>query len=255
MNLVIRCNYGDDSIALLQWLHEHENIQAQFSKIYVCYIDTGWSAISWPERVVQGESFCQFVGFVSVYLKSPENFEQLCLSRNNFPSQKFQWCAGFLKGVPFLEWIDEHDPECEWMVAIPKRQALYRKPITEYIEQCEYHGDRQVWHPIIDLKEKQRDVLINKAGFSILGHHSLECAPCVNSTVKDFAMLSKIDIEKTCNLESQLQQNFMQYHENFPTRMEAIKVQAQNNRFFKKPTKNAMDHFSMGCGDPFGCGL
>jgi len=255
MNLVIRCNYGDESIALLQWLHKHKTIQDQFNKIYVCYIDTGWSAQSWPERVRQGEKFCQSIGFVPIYLKSPENFEQLCVSRNGFPSQKFQWCAGFLKGIPFIEWLDERDPECEWLVAIPKRQALYRKPITEYIEQCEYHGDRQVWHPVIHLDQEQRDFFINQAGFSILGHQSLECAPCVNSTINDLAILSNRDIKKVCQLESVLQKNFMQYQKGFYERINEIKAQTQRVNLCKNVTKNTMDHFSMGCGDPFGCGL
>tara|TARA_R110002110_G_scaffold33533_1_gene114809 strand:+ start:122206 stop:122961 length:756 start_codon:yes stop_codon:yes gene_type:complete len=251
MNLVIRCNYGDESIALLQWLHENKVLRAelaQFTKIYICYIDTGWAAQSWEAQVAQGEAFARSVGFVPVRLKAPQSFETLCTSRGSFPSQKFQWCAGFLKGVPFLEWLDERDSACEWVVALPKRQALYRTSIPEYIEQCEYHGERLVWHPILSLTQLQRDKLITRANFTILNHTSLECAPCVNSTTAELKMLADNDIKKACVLEAKLQQNFNQHHQAITERVAAAKNQTVSRT-------SSMDSFSMGCGDPFGCGL
>jgi hypothetical protein len=251
MNLVIRCNYGDESIALLQWLHENIALNAElarYAKIYICYIDTGWAASSWETTVSQGEAFARSVGFLPVRLKAPKSFEALCLSRGNFPSRKFQWCAGFLKGVPFLEWIDERDPSCEWVVALPKRQALYRTSIPEYIEQCEYHGDRQVWHPILNITQSQRDKLIVSAQFSILNHASLECSPCVNSTSTELKSLVESDMQKVRVLEATLNQNFNQHHHCISERVAAAKSQPVS-------MKSSMDSFSMGCGDPFGCGL
>lgn len=150
--------------------------------------------------------------------------------------------------MPFLEWIDAQDPACEWMVAIPKRQALYRQFIPEYLEQCEYHGERQVWHPMVSLGLADRDRLIQAADFSILQHQSQECAPCVNGSAKEFRFLAESEVQKVSALESKLRQNFVQYYKPFSERVEKIKVQTLAK-------KSSMDNFSKGCGDPFGCGL
>lgn len=52
---VVKCSYGNDSIALLQFLHEY-NLKHPLGKVVVLYNDTGWATAWWPARVEKGES-------------------------------------------------------------------------------------------------------------------------------------------------------------------------------------------------------
>lgn len=246
MKLVVRVNYGDESIALIQWLHEHQ--PEEFESIQVVYIDTGWGAEHWGERVQVGDALSRSYGFKVVLLKSPIDFQALILERGQFPTPKFQWCAGFLKGIPLMKWLDEEDPAGEWTIALPKRQALYRYELSQTLESCEYHGERRVWHPMIAVSHEERDALIRRAGFEPLYHRSLECDPCVNSTLLEIKHLSKNDANKTSALEEKIKQPF------FPALnapLKEINFNAMND--ITQPQRR--DHFTMGCGDPFGCGL
>lgn len=233
-SLVVRSHYGDESIALVQFLYETQADYNLFNKIIIVYIDTGWSAKTWPERVKAGEEHVRRCGFESIRLTAPASFEALVFERKSFPSSKFQWCAGFLKGLPLLSWLDKHDPAAQWSVAIAKRQALYRQVVPEYIESCEYHGERRVWHPMLNLSCEERDLLLSRAGFSPLNHRSLECEPCVNSHADDLKNMLPADALKLTQLERRLGKAL------FPV--------------IKQPAPGRQN-FSMGCGDFFGCGL
>lgn len=233
-SLIVRSHYGDESIALVQFLYENKNINNLFNQIIVVYIDTGWSAKHWPERVLAGEEHVRRCGFRSIRLIAPMSFKELVLERKNFPSSKFQWCANFLKGLPLLTWLDEHDPATEWTIAIAKRQALYRQVVPEYIKSCEYHGERTVWHPILNHSCDNRDDLLLRAGFKPLHNRSLECEPCVNSHAQDLKSMTPDDALKLKELEQQIGKPL------FHT--------------VKEPT-SGRQNFSMGCGDFFGCGL
>jgi hypothetical protein len=237
--LVVRSNYGDDSIALIQALRDLVcKAELTFSKVIVVYIDTGWAAQGWLTRVSEGERFARSCGFETRRLTSRRSFSELVRERQQFPSQKFQWCAGFLKGIPLMEWLDEVDSACAWTIALPKRQALYRKTIPAVIKECEYHGERDVWHPLVSVNDNERDVLIHRAGFKPLNHRSLECQPCVHSKPQEFAHLHPFDQAKLEWLEG------------------CIQKKMKNPVLFQKTLKNnPMDSFTMGCGDPFGCGL
>jgi len=245
--LVVRSNYGDESIALIQYLCSQE--KHNFDQVYVVYIDTGWSAQGWQERVELGEQYVQSIGFEVVRLKAEAGFEDLVLDRKNFPSKKFQWCAGFLKGIPLINWLDAHDEQGDWVVAIAKRQALYRKPVPEYIEECEFHGERKVWHPMLHIDHQQTLKYIKSAGFKPIFTTSQECAPCIHSTEQNLATLAPHDINKTQKLEQVIDKPM------FATRFISEKVVQAKLSFKSAPKNFNMDAFSMGCGDPFGCGL
>ena len=64
--LIIRTQYGDDSIALVQWAYENklENVQ-------VVYVDTGFAAESWRERIQHGEEHAKRCGFQAVRIVPP----------------------------------------------------------------------------------------------------------------------------------------------------------------------------------------
>lgn len=230
--LVVRTHYGDESIALVQYLSEFDT--STFERKIVVSIDTGWASESWQTRIKQGEAHALSLGFEVVTLQSKPSFSDLIMDRKNFPSTKFQWCASFLKGIPLMSWLDEHDPEGEWHIAIAKRQALYSFAIPEFIESCEYHGERRVWHPLLGLSQHERDALLAKAGFEALNHRSLECDPCINSHDVDLKRMAQHDHEKLKKLELVVNQTM------FPV---------------VKKASEGRQSFSMGCGDYFGCGL
>ncbi|HET9843598.1 MAG TPA: hypothetical protein VFP93_02950 [Gammaproteobacteria bacterium] len=242
---MIRSNYSDESLTLMAYLAE--NAHAHANTTYVVYIETGWEAHNWLTKVEQGEVFAQRLGFTPIRLKSKASFAQLVEDRKRFPSKKFQWCAGFLKGLPLLEWLDLKDPDLQWIIALPKRQAMYRAPIVESITECPYHGERTVLHPIRTLTNSQKDTLLQKYGLIPTYQRSKECDPCVHSSAQDLLNMTQSDIDKTIQLERVIDATM--YTSGLDKLIREIAMQHKSARQY------TMDSFSMGCGDPFGCGL
>ena len=142
----------------------------------------------------------------------------------------FNGVQDFLKGLPLLDWLDEHDPNGEWIIALAKRQAMVTQKLSEWQNDCEFHGERTVWLPNLHVSHLERDRYILKSGFLTLKHRSLECQPCTHSTIEDLEKMSLLDKTKLNNLE-----NFLS---------------------IKMPFRLNSEHqIGMGCGDPFGCGL
>lgn len=225
MKYVIRANCSDESIALIEYMDQLKLTGT------VVYIDTGWAAKGWDRRVQATKEWVLTKGFSFVALKSPMTFSELVRDRKAFPSRKFQWCAGLLKGIPLLQWLDEQDPSCETVVCIAKRQARMREPLPEFIEECEYHGDRRVWHPLWQTTDETLQGLLAFVPLAPHARRSLECDPCVNSSPFDLTGLQAEDFAKTLALEQEIKASLV-----YPA---------------------CFDHnlFSLGCGDPFGCGL
>jgi len=228
--LVIHSNYGDESIALVQWAFE------QGLNATVVSIDTGWAAEAWQQRVQRGQRHAEDCGFQVERLISKITFSEAVLGRCAFPSSQFQWCTGLLKGLPFLDWLEAIDGAGDVIVLLAKRKtaALAHLTLKEWVEVCEYHGDRTVWHPLFDLPDDERDALLERAKFTPLGHRSLECEPCINSTAKDMARLSIKDSQKLRSLEKE--------------------IGASWGTPPKAPQKY-LDLFYRSCGNHFGCGL
>jgi 3'-phosphoadenosine 5'-phosphosulfate sulfotransferase (PAPS reductase)/FAD synthetase len=141
-----------------------------------------------------------------VHLKAATGFEDLMLQKKGFPNQRYQWCSAMLKGIPFLNWIDEADPDCSAIVMIGKRreESTERADTPEFVEQSEYHGDRRVWHPLYVHTESERDELLARAGFEPLPHRSKECSPCINSNKSDLRRLTEEDIQRVESLEARV---------------------------------------------------
>jgi hypothetical protein len=241
---IIRSNYGDDSIALTQWAFE-----ASLTQVFVVYIDTGWSSVCWEERVKRGEMHAKHLGYQVVRLKAPISFNDAVLGRKSFPTAKFAWCAGILKGLPFLDWVDQLEIEMnsEALVLLAKRKSAVKTiensvniQIQEWINSSEHYNDRTVWHPLINIEEAERNALLSRAGFSPLNHRSLECHPCVFSTPKEIAHLQEGDIQKLKALETELQMSFLESNELKKSEPE---------------TEHYLEPFYRGCGNHFGCGL
>lgn len=201
---VISSSYGNDSLALIQWAYEQK-----FSNLHVVFVDTGWSADGWLERVAKGEDWARSLGFTVHHLIPPVQFEELMISRKGFPNQRYQWCSAHLKGIPLLNWIDELDPACDAIQMIGKRreESRERADTPEWIINSEYHGGRIVRHPLYLHTEVMRNELLERAGYTPLPHRSQECAPCVNANRGDFLLLGEREIIRAECLEFEVGKN------------------------------------------------
>lgn len=240
---IIFGNYGNQTIAVCQWIYEQK-----LENVHVVNVDTGWAAEEWQVRVNQGQAFAKKLGFNIITLKSKPDFQGLMQDRQEFPNQKFQWCAGFLKGLPFIDWLDEVDPQCEATIILGKRRADSRANynLPEYIEESEHYNDRRVWHPLFQHTNNEFNALVRKTGFTLLSHRSLECDPCVNSTAADFARISNATLVKTQRLEQQINKTMFE----FPIE-EMVKAVKNKDKIIESQAK---DMFNMGCGSPYACG-
>lgn len=249
MNIIFG-NFGDNTIALIQWAFE-KGLQ----NVRVVHINTQWAAQTWGQRVAEGSAFAEQCGFESVELSSSTTFTEMVLGRENFPNQKFQWCAGFLKGLAFMMWADQLDPEAEAVVLLGSRRtdSRIREGLEEFKERSEHFGKRRVWYPLYQHSNFERDELIQRAGFSVLNHRSLECDPCIHSQIVDFQQMSSVDIEKVKRIENQLQKPM--FHpmdvggaQNIEQVISWAKQQPASDE------ANSLEFFNMGCGALYSCG-
>ena len=240
---IIFGNYGDDTIALIEWAR-----QQSLAHVTVVSIDTGWTAPSWHARVAEAEAYVLRCGFATQRLRATPDFSQLVRQRRSFPQQKFQWCAGILKGLTLLTWLDEVDPRVTATVLLGKRRAASRSDfdLAEKIEQSEHYGDRCVWHPLWMHNHAQRDVLVHDSGLALLGHRSLECDPCIHNSQADFVRTAEATVTSIAVLEKDIKQTM------FAKEIETMQAESKN----KTDTSiEPGEQFALSCGAPFACGL
>lgn len=251
---VVRAQYGDESLALLAYLHATvpEQVGAAFT---VVDIDTGFEGEGWLAEKAKRQAWVQSLGFHCVTLPVVTPFADLIRRRQQFPSPKFQWCATVMKGMTLEQWLDQKDPEGAWGVLIAKRQCLTRKPIPERLPQCELHGEREVLHPIVRMDLDAYEALQKTYQWPIGFPRSWECQPCVHSMASEVAALSRADQAKVADLEAAIQQPFFS-----AARWEGLEHIEEQVLWLKQKTESSIttyprDPFAMGCADPYGCGL
>jgi 3'-phosphoadenosine 5'-phosphosulfate sulfotransferase (PAPS reductase)/FAD synthetase len=201
MDYVISASYGNDSMAMIRWAYEQG-----LKNVVVAYCDTGWATPGWDLKVGAGETVAKAMGFETVRLQSM-GMSELVRMKNGFPGNgKQQFCTGFLKGLPFLQWLDEADPERKAVVMVGKRreESKARKDTPEFVKDSEYHGGRTLWHPLYLHTEAERDALLQRAGIEKLPHRSKECSPCVNANRADFLRLTPGEVERVNDLEVEI---------------------------------------------------
>jgi len=168
-------NYGNETIALLSWAKANN-----LSDLYCLYVDTGWAAPSWGERVHAAESWVRSLGFTPLTLKSQLDFAEMVRSRGEFPNRKFQWCASTLKGLTLLDYLEVQDPLREGIIMLPHRRSLSPKlqDLPEWVEESEYYAGRKLWYPLYLHDEALVQARVAATPFPWLLHRSLECDPC-----------------------------------------------------------------------------
>lgn len=251
IDYAISASFGNDSMAQMQFAAD-----AGLKNVAVVYCDTGWAAPGWEDRVALGQKHAEWMGFQFVRLTSM-GMHELVRMKKGFPGNGQQFCTAWLKGLPFLNWLDEVDPERATVVMIGKRRAesLDRANTPEWIEQSEYHGDRKVWHPLFAHSDIERNSLLSRMCVPILPHRSKECSPCANANREDFRNLTEERIEVVEALETEIGK---------PMFRAKNKMGAQGIRQVVLWAKSPAGRFNplqddifgdQGCGSPFGCGL
>lgn len=243
---VISSSGGNDSVALIQWA-----IEKQLPNVHVVFCDTGWSAPGWMLRVEKVHQYAESNGIKSHIVKS-FGMVELVKTRKGWPGNAQQFCTAHLKGVPFLEWIENFDKECVAKVLIGKRRAESeaRKNTPEFIEKSEFHGDRTVWHPLYLHTDLQRNELIKRAGFDPLPHRSLECNPCVNANREDFLRLTPGEIERVNDLEVEIGKPMFRPKRFGALGIHGVIVWAKSGR-----ERGSFEEEESQCAGLFGCGL
>ena len=199
---VISSSAGNDSVAMIQWA-----IENGVPDLHVVFSDTGWAAPGWMLRVERVHSWAKKQG-VQTHIINSIGMTELVRIKTGWPGNGQQFCTAHLKGLPFLQWIDEVDPECRAVVMVGKRRAesRARADTPEFVYGSEYHGGRKLWHPLYLHTDEQRNDLLNRAGFEPLPHRSLECNPCVNANRGDLLRLTPGEIERVNDLEVEISQ-------------------------------------------------
>lgn len=245
MNVVFG-NLGNETVALMEWAY-----QQQLSDVNVVFVMTGWMAQHWQQRIDAARALAQRYQFQFHTINSKPDFTTLMQERHAFPDTKFQWCAGFLKGLPLLEWLDRHDSQAEAVILLGlHRNSRSQKQLPEYTLESEHFGERTLRHPLYQHTVAQLQALVQAADMAWLPHRALECDPCVNSTCADFQRLSAADIAKTQALEQQLGRTMFTSGEAGDNSIEHIVQWAQR----QPPAAATADQFDMGCGSQYGCG-
>ncbi len=248
LRYAISVSYGNDSIALMQWAYE----RGLRGGVAVTYCDTGWSAPGWPQRVIEGERFARSLGYTPIRCSSI-GMQELVRTRKGFPGNAQQFCTAHLKGLPFLEWIDEVDPDGDAIVMIGKRreESVKRRQTREIIgEGSEYHGMRKVWHPLYAHTKAERDALLSRASFEVLPHRSDECSPCVNANREDFLRLTPGTIERVNDLEVDVGQPMFRAKRFGAMGIHGVIQWAKYGR-----DRGDIDAETAQCDSLFGCGL
>jgi len=185
---VVACSGGNDSIALLQYMLDNYEL----GTFLALYNDTGWAREDWPLRIKDVSQKCRSLNVPFVSTQSI-GFRNMVRKHKGFPmpASAMQFCTSDLKTGPTLLFLNNHDPEKEWVVVTGRRreESQNRAGLALIEEDTKVYQGRDVLNPLITHDERERDILIRKFGFEPLPHSSMECFPCVCSKKSDINML------------------------------------------------------------------
>jgi len=197
---VLCVSYGNDSIALMQYAYE-----SGIRDVSVLFNDTGWAAPEWMDRVDVGELLARKYGFAP-HRTASIGMEALVKRKKAWPRQGMQFCTEELKITPTQKWLADNDPNCMAVLYNGKRRAesANRANIPLYVYPGESPLNRFTVSPLYLHSDEERNALIERAGFEILPHRSMECAPCINSNRADIVALPESVISEIERLETEM---------------------------------------------------
>lgn len=186
-HLVAFASFGNDSVALVQWLFENK-----FKNVTVVFNDTGHAASWWPRRVDQGAALCAKYGF-KFDITTSVGMQKLIKHKKGFPPNgPMQFCTKELKLVPTWRWLQKNDPKGEFVCVngVRRDESQNRKEAPRWRRHSANHQMRPLFSPLVEYRVSERDMLLDRAGFKVLKHKSMECYPCFpNANRSDILML------------------------------------------------------------------
>ena len=222
---VISASYGNDSIALIRWAYEN-----QLDDVHVVYVDTGWAHPSWESRIAAGRTLSFTYGFDVHHIKGDFDFESMVRMKKGFPSQRYQFCSGILKGLPFIEWSSEYK-DATIFIGKRREESHNRKDTPLWDFNNKFYPDNDVCYPLYKHTETMRNKLVEKTGLPVLPHRSMECCPCVNASKGDFLMIPPDRVEKIRQLEKETGQTmFRPYRHMGATGIDEVIKWARSSR-------------------------
>ena len=184
---IVTSSFGNDSVALIQYMHQHHK-----NDFCVLYNDTGWARDDWPIRVQKISMMCFELG-IAVHITKSVGMESIIRKNKGWPmpASKMQWCTQHLKEKPSNDFYEKHDQDCDAIIVTGRRRAESQNRANLPIHQHDSakHGGRDVYNPLANYDEEQRDKLIHDFGLKVLPHQSMECYPCVCANKKDLAKM------------------------------------------------------------------
>lgn len=203
---ILKCSYGNDSIALIQWIHEYQLKFRSLGRIAVLYNETGWGASWWPARVENGENLVRCYGMIPVRTDS-KGMRNLILAHNTWPDRLRRFCTEELKILPTHSWLATNDPEGKAIMicGVRREESAARFLWPEWVDSSPKNEGHSEWSPLVLVTTEGRDELIRRAGWEPLPHRSRECR-CVLANSKDIASWSEEDIAEIESLEAEMNQ-------------------------------------------------
>ncbi len=192
---VVKCSYGNDSIALLQFLHEY-NQKHPLGKVAVLYNNTGWAAKWWAGRVENGEKLARSFGFIPAHTDC-KGMRQLIFERRSWPRQQARFCTEVLKILPTLSWLAINDPDgtSTLVCGVRREESAERRNWPEWVDSHATNEGRPQWSPLAYVDTAGRDALIKRAGWRVLPHRSRECK-CILANSTDLKTFKESDIQE-----------------------------------------------------------
>ena len=199
---IIKCSGGNDSVALIQWAHEHG-----LKNVIVMHNDTGWSREDCPARIESiVKPLAKRYGFAWQTLESV-GMERCVKGHSGWPSNFHQFCTVELKLEPYKAWLRQNWPKVNEAIAyvgVRRCESAKRANWPEYKESSYYDLGLPLHSPLVLHTDEMRNDLLARAGVAVLSHRSRECCPCVNSNKSDLLALSERDIAKVERIEKVL---------------------------------------------------
>jgi hypothetical protein len=202
---VVKCSYGNDSIALLQYLHEYELRFKPLGKVVVLYNNTGWAAKWWAGRVENAENnLVKKYGFIPAQT-NVHDWEKMLFKHNAWPDKLRRFCTQEGKIFPTMHWLSQHDPDglVTLVCGVRREESEDRALWPEYVASDVTNEGRPQWSPLVFHTKAQRDELIRRAGWVPLPHRSRECR-CVLANSQDIKTWAEEDIAEIEALEAKM---------------------------------------------------
>lgn len=240
MNIII-ANFGDDSIALIEWAYQNN-----LSSTVILSVDTGWKSEYWNKRLEKVDTWLSRINIKHYRLKSEFSFTEVVKAKKQFPSQKFNWCISFLKGTTIMKWLDQYDENITATILLAHQRRMTKSlfDLQEYNKESNSFDGRIIRYPLFDISLDTRDKLIGKTPFKKpLNHRSLECQPCIYFSYNDLKTVTKNDYKKINTLELEIN-NHMFNDKSF----------TEISNFLEKEV-NYYDELSNTCNWDYSCGL